>query len=694
MANNIISSLGGGSGIDTQNLVSQLVEAERAPTDQRLDSREEKLEAQISAYGSLKSALSAFQGVMSPLGNPDTFNARSVAFPDTDVITPNSLDAGAQTGSYQIEVLDVASSQTLVMGTQSDENAALGASGELEIQFGTWSYDASDAPTGFGVNADKPALTIEINENDSLSSIAEKINDGDSGVQASVMRVGDQYQLMLSAPSGESNGMSITGTDDGTGGASALLQGFNYYYDSGSGLQTGDVLETQQASDAVLRVNGLEISRQTNEIDDVIEGFNFTVNKASEGEKLNFSVDSDSSVAEQAVRDFVEAYNSFYQTAQNLTGYSRDENNQVVRGDLATDSSAKTLVNQLRSVLTSELEGIEDGYTALTNIGIRTELDGTLSIDEAEFSASFSNAFDEIASLFASKTSSDNSLVEVGTGTSGSRALPGSYEVNITQDPVKGAVAGSDIGTLFDSGGTLDTTGGGYSFSIEVDGTTSDLITLNKVYASAEELRSDLQSMINGDETLKGVNAAVDVSFENGAFTFTSREYGSNSSVSFLNQSVSMDQLGIGPGSTLTATEGQDVQGTINGEEGFGAGNVLLPPLGSDAYGLNLTIQPGTAGGDPFNVNYSRGLGGEMTSLISRFLSGDGVISNREENLNNQLDRIDEDRETLNARMERYEARISAEFLAMERIISSLNNTGDSLDGLVDRLPFTANNNR
>ncbi|MFC6669789.1 flagellar cap protein FliD N-terminal domain-containing protein [Marinobacterium aestuariivivens] len=126
---NIISSLGIGSGIDTTSLVSQLVEAERAPVQNRLDSRQEKLEAQISAYGTLKSALSEFQGILSPLANNDTFNARSVAFPETDVITPNSLDAGAQTGTYQIEVVDVARSQSLVMGTTADQKAAIGASG-------------------------------------------------------------------------------------------------------------------------------------------------------------------------------------------------------------------------------------------------------------------------------------------------------------------------------------------------------------------------------------------------------------------------------------------------------------------------------------------------------------------------------------------------------------------------------------
>ncbi|MGB2130923.1 MAG: flagellar filament capping protein FliD, partial [Marinobacterium sp.] len=373
------------------------------------------------------------------------------------------------------------------------------------------------------------------------------------------------------------------------------------------------------------------------------------------------------------------------------TGYSRDENNQVVRGDLSGDGTAKTLVNRLRQLVGSEVTGVESGFTALTNLGIRTERDGSLSINEDEFSKAFSEHFDLVGDLFAMKTSSGNGFVDVGMGTRVGNAVPGEYNVEITQDPAKGKLVGEAIaGTLFDT--PLDTTDGSYSFRIKMNGTQSNDITLNGIYNSPEELRDALQSLINGDEKLQGINAAVDVEYDQatGQFSFTSREYGSNSKVSFLNQSAAMDNLGFGAGSTVTATAGQDVAGTINGEAGFGAGDVLLPPLGSDAYGLNLTIRPGATAEGAFTIGFSKGVGGELGTLIDRFLSKEGAIFNREENLNNQLDKVAEDREGLDRRMEKYTARISAQFLAMEKIIGSLNATGDSLEGLLDRLPFTA----
>jgi flagellar hook-associated protein 2 len=679
---NIISSLGGGSGIDTTSLVSQLTQIERAPKEQRLDARQEKLEAEISAYGTLKSALSDFQGVLSPLSNSDTFNARSVAFPETSVITPNSLAAGAQTGSYQIEVMGVAKAQSLVMGNNADPKSPLGATGELSIQFGEWNYSGSD-PDQFQVNDGRAALNITVDASDSLQTLADKINKGDSGAQASVMKVDGQYQLLLSAPSGASNAMQVTASDGSVG-----LEGFEY--SQASAVAGTGALQTQAASDAVLKINGLEVRRDTNTIDDVIEGFDFTVNKASEGEVVSFSVDADKGVAEQSIRDFVEAYNSFLTTAKNLTGYSKDEDNNTVRGDLATDGTAKSLVSRLRSMVGSEVSSIESGFTALTNLGIRTELDGSLSINEKEFSSAMTNNFDLVGDLFAQKASSTNSFVDVGMGTRIGNTVPGNYQVEITQDPAKGSLTGGSVGALFDS--ALDTSGGGYSFKISVDGTTSNEITLSGVYSDAESLRSELQSLINGDEKLKGVNATIDVGFDTdtGQFTFTSREYGSRSEVALSAQTAAMDDLGLGTGSTLTATEGQDVQGTINGIAAFGAGNVLLPELGSDAYGLNLSIRPGATAEGEFTIGFSRGMGGQLTNLIDQFLARDGAIASREDNIDKQLDRVSTDREDLDRRMEKYESRISAQFLAMERIISSLNSTGSSLDGILDRLPFTA----
>ena len=673
---NVISSLGAGSGIDTTSLVSQLVEVERAPTEQRLDAREAKLDAQISAYGTMKSALSEFQGVLTPLSNNDTFNARSVAFPDTDIISPNALDAGAQAGTYQIESVAVAKSHSLAMATTSDPKAAVGLTGNLVISFGSWTYAGAN-PDNFTLNADVAALSIDVDATDTLESIAEKINANDAGLQASVLNVDGQSQLLLTAPSGASNAIEITATGD------AGLSVFEF-----NAGQFASVTETQQGSDAHIRVNGLDIYRQSNQLNDVITGFDFTLNKASVGEKLSFTIEADTNIAQQAVRDFVEAYNSLYQTARNLTGFSTDEDNNTTRGDLATDGSAKAIISQLRSLISTPVGGVDSTFNTLSAVGIKTNLDGTIGIDEDLFTRAFSNNFEKVESLFARTTDSSNTYVDVGVGSAVSNAVSGSYNFTITQDPTQGVIQSNDISGLDFLSFTADAN---HNFKIKVDGVESESLVLSGSFADGDALAAELQSLINGDTNIAETGARVDVSFDGTQLVFESRAYGASSKVSFTEAGASIGEIGIA--TELVGTAGVNVSGTLNGTAGFGTGEVLLPNLDSANYGLNFTVRPGASAVGASTFSFSRGFGGEMNELISDFLSSRGPISSREDSLRNQLDDIGDDREALERRMESYEERISAQFFAMERIISSLNSTGSSLDGILDRLPFTASNN-
>jgi len=683
---NIISSLGAGSGIDTTGLIKGLVEAERLPVETRLDSKQNNVETQISAYGRLKSALATFQGLLVPLRSNDTFNARTVAFPETNIVTPNSIDAGAQPGTYQVLVEEVARAQTLTSQVFAEKNAALGASGTLSIQFGAWDYDATDTPLSLEVNDKLAVLDIEVVATDTLQTLATKINDAKADIQASVLEIDGQYQLMLNAPSGTSNALRITSDN-------ASLSAFEFNE------TTASMSETQRGLDAVIYVNGIEVTRETNEIDDVIPGFSFTLNKKAANEELTFTIEEDKSTSQQAVRDFVEGYNNLFTVIDGLVGYTRDEEtNELVKGGLATDGTAKTLVSQLRSMIGNSIPGVDDGFTALTNIGIRTELNGQLAIDEDDFSAGFSENYSLVQRLFASTLESENPYVQVKTGSYSQNTVPGVYSLTIGSDPSKGKLQANQIThPNFDplthevgEASSVNTSLGDFSFKIKVDGVESNTITLSGDYSSIEDLRADLQSQINGDENLKAARAAVDISFDitNDGFIFVSREYGSTSKVSFTE--VSTDAQSLGLNTTITGTAGVDVAGSIDGTNGFGSGNVLLPNLESDLYGLNFTITPGASAVGTSSFTYSRGFAGEMDSLITAFLSKSGTISRREERLNAQLGEIRDDRKDLETKMRAYEEKLTSQFIAMERIISSLNATGSALDGILDRLPFTS----
>lgn len=690
MDTNIISALGGGSGIDTTSLVKQLVEVERAPQQNRLDSKKEQLEAQISAYGLLKSSLSEFQNILAPLGDNDTFNSRSVSFPETDVITPNTLDADAQTGTYQVRVEEVALSHTVATNySTSDKDAALNATGNLIIKLGTWTYsDVPPLPTSTPVthveNENQNALNIEVAADDSLQDIADKINAADSEVQASVLLVDGEYQLMMSAPSGKDNALEITNENDS--GSFSLN---NFAFNSGN---FGNVTETQKGQDAELYLNGLQVFRDSNEISDVIQGLSFTINKASPGDNFTFSVNEDTATAEQAIRDFVEAYNTFYETAKSLVGISTDAETNVTKpGDLSTDGSAKTVLSQIRNVLTAAVPGVDgsNGFNALTNIGIRTQLDGTLEITD-DFADALTDNFDQIKNIFAPQTSSSSNYVDVSIGSYASKTVPGTYSGTVSAAPSKGSIIGDlDVVVPLDTAAAIPPDDD-FSFNITVDGTESGALALSGEFNTAEELRAGLQSAINNDTAIKDARAFVDVLLEGNKIKIVSRQYGSSSNVDI---TAAGDEFTTATGlaDTSVSTNGTDTAGTINGDAAFGSGNILLPKIDTDPYGLNLTIKEGASG--DFTFTFSRGLAGELTSLIDSFLQTDGAIKTREENINKQLSGIEVDQEELDRKMEIVESRLTQQYLAMERVIASLSTTGNSLDGILDRLPFTAKSN-
>lgn len=677
MDNNIISALNAGSGIDTTKLVKQLVEVEKAPQQNRIDSKKEQIEAKISAYGTLKSSLSEFQQMLKPLSENDTFNARSVSFPETDVITPDELKADAQTGAYQIEVLEVAQSQALAANTSySDKEAALNASGELTIRLGQWSYDGGGAPLAFTENEEQASLSINVAADDSLQDIADKINAKDSDVQASVLLVDGNYQLMMTAPSGAKNALEITGNDPS-------LDNFSF-----NAANHANVTETQKAQDAKLKVNGLTVYRDSNAIEDVIGGLSFTINKASPGDKFTFSINEDKKTGETAIRNFVKAYNTFFETAKKLTGIQRNaETSTLEVGDLANDGAAKALVSQVRNMMTTAVPGLDsNGFSALTNIGIRTQLDGTLEITD-EFGDAIKNNFDQIQKIFAPQVSSSSSYVDVSIGSYASKTVSGTYSGEVTTAPTRGNLLADNnlSGVTF----PLDTSTGDYSFSVRVDGSESAVLALSGTYNSAEELRVGIQSLINNDSTLKDARAQLDVTLQGNTLALTSRQYGVESKVSLVAAGADFTAA-TGLSTSSATTNGVDAAGTIEGVAAFGAGNVLLPKIDTDPYGLNLTIREGASGS--FSFNYSRGLAGEMSKLIDSFLKTDGALKNREDSLNKQLTGLSEDQENLNRKMGIFETRLTQQYLAMERIISGFSTITSSLDGILDRLPFTAKN--
>ncbi|MGH1487430.1 MAG: flagellar filament capping protein FliD [Cellvibrionaceae bacterium] len=657
MSQNIVNLLGAGSGIDTQALVSELVAVERAAPQERIDNQRETAETQISDFGILSSALSSLQDAAKALGNSDSFNTKSASFTDSTAFSPVLLEPEAQVGDYSFTVGQLAQSQSLsteAVFTNTTDEVGLGT---LTFNFGVWNADPlipptpPADPTTFTEGTSKSPVTITIdNSNNSLQGLADSINDADFGVQASIINDGTGNRLVVRAESGLSNQLQITAAD--SDGNNIDENGLSRFAFNDSAFQ---LTQNQVGQDSEFTINGLAVSRSSNTVNDVIQGFEFALSGQTEvGEVITVSIEDDKSTAEQTVRDFVEIYNTFLETLEPLIGVNTETNE---KGSLANDTLAKTLPSQIRQLLVGDVEGLSSTFTALTNIGVRTERDGTLSITESDFTDAINNNFDLFKQLFIPVTESSTDQISVNSF--GDNTASGQYDVVITQPPTQGNLVGTDIaagllaGLAADVPTSASLTGAApsaaltdfvaasgnftgaaasipldlltqganandYDFSITVDGVTSAAdISLPVVdYADNDALATALQTAINDDANISGVT----VTYATDRFVFTSSSTGAASSVSLSTVGTSADQLGITSGTATTGTGGANDYDFTLAVDGVTSGTISITP-GTYTTFENLATQLQT------QINADATLSGASASVTVAYNGNQFVIT-------------------------------------------------------------------
>ena len=312
-----IESLGLGSGVLTTDLVEQIIGAEREVSELRLDRRQELIEAKITAYGEIKGLMSTMQSSVNNLASPSAAGATLATSSNEDILTVTTSTT-ADPGNYSVEVLNTAKSHSLATGTFNSFDEIVGT-GELTFSFGTNNYDEVTGDiTGQDVNTDRPTRTITIDEsNRTLSGIRDAINNADMGVRASIINDGVGFRLLMTSDdTGSSNAMRIEARDDSgnllTNGLASMA--FNE-------LQAGpDNLEqTSRGENAQLSVNGLTITRESNNVDEVIKGVTINLKSADVGTQVSIGVSPDTDKLSENIQGFVDAYNNLKQFVDDLS---------------------------------------------------------------------------------------------------------------------------------------------------------------------------------------------------------------------------------------------------------------------------------------------------------------------------------------------------------------------------------------
>lgn len=682
-----ITSTGLGSGLKVNDIVNAIVDAEKVPVKGKIDRDSKLATAQISAYGSINSALSTFKDSYKDLSKTSTFSAVSISSSDQTTLTATA-GIGAQTGVFDIDVKSKAQAQSLATAAFVSPNDTIGT-GILTIRYGSFKTGT------FAVNANTTIQNITVDAtNNTLSTLRDGLNkDTTNGLSASIINDGSGYRLVLTSDkTGENYAMEVTASDndgnntDNLSGISRLI-----YNDT-----TKNVTETVVAKDAQIVMNGLTINRDSNNIDSVITGVTLNILDAKPGINIRLNVNSDTSTVESQIKGFVTSYNTL---RGQLNEFSKVDSNSGNKGVLAGDATIRGIENQLRGVLNNRLTHLTGSIKSFANLGIFTNRDGTLEINETnsalpKFSSVLKNNIADVADFFtATGAASDTQINFIS---SNSATVPGAYNVEVSQLATRGTLTGLTVNNLT-IGATNDT------FQMRVDGILSNNIVLaNKTYATLNDLIAEMQSKINSDTTLLNKGVSVILSEDVGKIKVESSKYGSTSSVAFTQVGTTfLADLGLGVQQGIT---GVDVAGKIDGVSALGDGQFLLSETGNSA-GIKVEVLGGALG-TRGTVNFSEGSTVVMNNLLLSMIddqisnsSGDvnssnvanapssTLIDSKTDSLYKKLEQLDRQDADLKLRMDKYENRLFKQFNAMDSAVAALNATLGGLTSMLDQLP-------
>ncbi len=403
-----ISSLGIGSGLDLNGMLTKLMAVESQPLA-NFDTKEAGVQAEISALGSLKGSMSSLQsaaaGLIPSIGQAatDKFTTYSASVADSTVATA-STSTGAMPGNYNLQITTVAKSHQTKSAAFASSSTTVGT-GTIVIERGSV---AGGVGSG-GAFTDKTGtgpITITIDStNNTLAGVANAINSSGAGVSATIVTgTGGAYLMLTSNDTGTQDAMKIT---DNT------ASGFDY----DPSTNTGSMTQAQAATDASLTINSIPVTSNSNTITNAITGVTLTLKSTATtpaNTTLSVSKDTSSSLV-SAFTALAKAYSDFSSTAHGLSSYDAVNKKAAI---LLGNATLRTAQSQLVQVLGNVPSGATGAYQRLAQVGVTIQKDGSMAVDSTKLQAAISTDYNSVAALASSLGTALNTTLNglVGSG--------------------------------------------------------------------------------------------------------------------------------------------------------------------------------------------------------------------------------------------------------------------------------------
>ncbi len=355
------------TGLDSNAIIEALVGVRRIEQS-RLNAKAAKFQKQQTAYGGLRSKLSALRAKADSINTIDKLGSAKAATTD-DTVASATASGRAPEGTFQVVVNSLAATASKASAGFTDKDVTEIGSGGFDITSGGTTY------------------SIDVGNDATLEKIRDAINASAAPVNATIVDDGTPgagFRLVLTA---EKSGVA----------ADFSISDSRFTY-AGDALAVANVTA---AADAQFSVNGLAVSRPNNTISDVIDGATFTLKKGG-GATTVVTVARDIDAVKKKIADFVSAYNDVATELRGHRNFSDREGKAILFGE----ANLNRISDRLRSAATGGVTGTGSTYDRLSDIGIRTEPDGKLSLKDGELEDALEADYTGVISLFT----------QIGTG--------------------------------------------------------------------------------------------------------------------------------------------------------------------------------------------------------------------------------------------------------------------------------------
>ncbi len=383
MTTGTISFSGLATSMDTKTIVSQLMAIERQP-ETLLSNRKTVLQGQVDVFNQLNSALGSLQNVVSSMASVASFSAKSAVAANSSVATVQATGT-AVTGTHSLVVTQLATSQRQVSSS--------GYASASDLNFNTGTITITDDKGG-------SPITVTIGEgSNSLNGIAAAINASGANLTATVLNdgsTGTPNRLMVSGLDTKNYTLDFSGLTTPPASPNGAAYANPAFVQSGATYVAG--------TDASFTLDGVGMTRSSNTISDALPGVTLNLLEGA-GATTTFTVSNDTATVTQNINKFVSSYNSAMSLIHQQSVYDPTTH---TAGPLSGDSTIINLQMDLQRILSSPISGANGSIAIASQIGISTQTDGTLLLDNTKLSAALSSDFNGVVDLFTHNTNTSN----------------------------------------------------------------------------------------------------------------------------------------------------------------------------------------------------------------------------------------------------------------------------------------------